>query len=546
MKKLLLISIILVNGFAKAQVTQVSDIYPGAVSSIPAYAKNRIVHAGRIIMGANGSSVYSTQLWSSDGTVDGTALLKKISTVNTASNPQGFMYFAPTNKVYFSANNGVNSNGTNNYELWETDGTLAGTVMTKEVNTSSVNPGSYPGELVSFGNNFYFRAATGTIGTELYTSDGTGAGTVLVLDINPGGGASTPANFTVVGTKLFFTADNGTAGKELYVTNGPTAATISSFDINVGATTSGVDNLTAFNGKLYFTANNGTNGIELWQSDGTVGGTSMVMDLNAGAADSAPDDLFVYNTDLFFSATTIANGREFYKMNSANIISLVKDVNPGAPDGLTLGGANFLAYNSNLYFVANNGLNGAELWKSDGTTVNTAMLKDLNPTGNSGVINMFVFDGKMVFQATDGVSGAELFVSDGTAPGTGLAADINTGTAASSPKDFIILNNELYFTATTASAGAELWKTTTAPILGTTEFTLINNKISLYPNPSKSYFELASDITIEKVEVYSILGQLVKTFDSQNQYSTADLSKGTYVVKIKTSEGVSNKTLLME
>jgi ELWxxDGT repeat protein len=368
----------------------------------------------------------------------------------------------------------------------------------------------------------------------------------MVLDINPGAAASTPANFTVVGTKLFFTADNGTSGKELYVTNGPTAATISSFDINVGAATSSVDNLTVFNAKLYFTATNGTNGIELWQSDGTVGGTSMVSDLNSGTADSAPDDLFVYNTDLYFSATTTANGRELYKMNSANVISLVKDLNPGAPDGMTGGGANFLAYNSNLYFVANNGINGAELWKSDGTTVNTAMLKDINPTGNSAVTNMFVFDGKIVFQATDGALGAELFVSDGTAQGTGLAADIFTGASGSSPKDFIIYNNELYFTATDATTGAELWKATTAPILGVTQLTQVSNKMNLYPNPAKNYFQIKSEAVIEKIEIYSTLGQLLKTFSQQEQYDVNDLAKGMYVLKILGGGSVTSINIIVE
>ncbi|MDN3676438.1 T9SS type A sorting domain-containing protein [Flavobacterium paronense] len=551
MKKLLLIKALFVVMLTQAQVSQVKDIYPGIPSSIPAYAKNRIVHAGKLIMAADGGAVYSTQLWESDGTSTGTVQLKRISSANTASNPQGFMYFAPTNKVYFSANNGVNSLGTTNYELWETDGTLAGTVMTKEINAFTSNPGGYPAELTAFGNNFYFRANNGTTGSELFVSDGTGAGTVLVSDINPGSAASTPADFTVVGTKLFFTADNGTSGKELYVTTGPTSATVSSFDINPGSASSGVDNLTFVDitGKLYFTANDGVHGTELWQSDGTPAGTFMVTDLNTGIADSAPADLFVRAGFLYFSATTPTYGRELYVMDASLNVFLFKDINLGPADGMTAGGANFISYtnvNTRLYFVANNGVDGAELWKSNGSPAGTVIVKDINPTGNSNITNMFVFDGKIVFQATNGASGAELFVSDGTDSGTGLAADINSGSAGSNPKDFIIYNSQLYFTATDVATGTELWKAATAPTLGTTELTLVNNKIRLYPNPAKNYFELTTNQPIEKVEIYSMLGQLVKTFSAQNKYETSDLSKANYIVKINTNTTFENKILVVE
>ncbi len=55
----------------------------------------------------------------------------------------------------------------------------------------------------------YFPAFTGTDQTELWRSDGTTAGTFMVKDINPGGGitgGSWPKHLTVIGTTLFFTA----------------------------------------------------------------------------------------------------------------------------------------------------------------------------------------------------------------------------------------------------------------------------------------------------------------------------------------------------
>ncbi len=73
-----------------------------------------------------------------------------------------------------------------------------------------------------------------------------------------------------------------------------------------------------------------------------------------------------------------------------------------------------------------------------------------------------------------------------------------------------------------------------------------NLEIVLHPNPTENYFELTTELSIEKVEIYSMIGQLVKTFELQNQYAITDLAKGSYIVKITTLDGISNKTLIIE
>jgi 1,4-alpha-glucan branching enzyme len=56
---------------------------------------------------------------------------------------------------------------------------------------------------------------------------------------------------------------------------------------------------------------------------------------------------------------------------------------------------------------------------------------------------------------------------------------------------------------------------------------------SLYPNPVRAYFTL--DIVAEKVEVYAVTGQLVKSFNTDKnadfQFSVSDLKSGLYIVK---------------
>ena len=83
------------------------------------------------------------------------------------------------------------------------------------------------------------------------------------------------------------------------------------------------------------------------------------------------------------------------------------------------------------------------------------------------------------------------------------------------------------------------------PILGTETFILEKNTV-VYPNPVKYSFAVHTVATVEKVEVYSVQGQLIKSFALQAQYEVNDLAKGMYLLRIKTNEGILNKSLIIE
>src|SRR5436189_4586426 len=83
------------------------------------------------------------------------------------------------------------------------------------------------GPIVWLPDNFgYFSGGYGANDYELWKTDGTQAGTVLVKDINPGISGSHPDHLTEVNGTLFFTADDGTNGTELWKSNGTTAGTV--------------------------------------------------------------------------------------------------------------------------------------------------------------------------------------------------------------------------------------------------------------------------------------------------------------------------------
>src|SRR5262249_59482779 len=117
--------------------------------------------------------------------------------------------------LYFRANEGVHG-----AELWTSDGTADGTALVKDINPGAADgrPGVIaPQRLVDVGGIAYFSATTTGAGSELWRSDGTEAGTTLVKDINPGAGGSGPTTPVPVHQALLvFSAPQPPPGPEAW------------------------------------------------------------------------------------------------------------------------------------------------------------------------------------------------------------------------------------------------------------------------------------------------------------------------------------------
>jgi ELWxxDGT repeat protein len=240
--------------------------------------------------------LYGEELWKSDGTEGGTVLVKDVlpgpqssifASTCYCTLIDGILYYVAGDSTVFA-------------ELFKSDGTAEGTVLVKDI---------YPGlpdaeisRITAFNGQPYFGADHPTYGFELWTSDGTEAGTVLVKDINPGSGSSSLSSGRIVfNNNLYFSA-SGPQGRELWKSDGTDAGTVVVKDIRLGSGASSPTSLTSVINTLYFTANDGVNGVELWQSDGSTSGTVMVQDLNLGSAGSSPIRLTNVNGILYFFA----------------------------------------------------------------------------------------------------------------------------------------------------------------------------------------------------------------------------------------------------
>ena len=102
------------------------------------------------------------ELWKSDGTLTGTVMVTDINPGAAGSRPWVGLSLAPVNNtLFFNAND-----GTNGHELWKTDGTPAGTAMVKDIISGSGS--SAPLKMKGIGNRLFFTADDGSHGRELW------------------------------------------------------------------------------------------------------------------------------------------------------------------------------------------------------------------------------------------------------------------------------------------------------------------------------------------------------------------------------------------
>ena len=359
-------------------------------------------------------------------------------------------------RLYFS---GIDEGG--GRELWVSDGTAQGTKVVKDIRSGrygSIEDSSVTiygvvrgDEFTEFDGKLYFVANDGEIGRELWVSDGTAEGTKLVADIFPGErnyDDSDPSGFSEVDGKLYFVANDGETGRELWVSDGTTEGTNLVADINPSSDSSdpGAFSLRGgftvprdfieFNDQLYFVADDGETGEELWVSDGTAEGTNLVADINPSSDGSSPGGFTEFDGKLLFSADNGETGRELWVSDGTTEgTSLIQDISPGTTasrfsDEVNINSSNprnLVEFNGKVYFLANNQHKynpddnstsyQIELWSTDGTTEGTSFVADLADILDDGsrsasfaastarqyTGNLTVVDDELFFTQSDGL-----------------------------------------------------------------------------------------------------------------------------------------------
>lgn len=307
--------------------------------------------------------------------------------------------------LFFSA-----TNGNQGLELWKSDGTENGTIMVKDINESVQN--SNPSNFSIHNNYLYFSATTSQDGRELFRTAGDELSTVLVSDIYPGSSgtganSSNPSPVISFGNNPYFTAANGPTRSLMTVSGNQSTAAI----VSIG---SNVEWLTKSGNSLFYRAFNSTTGTELYVSNGVISGASLVKDIRTGNANSSPSGLVDVNGTLFFRADNGINGVELWKSDGTDEgTTMVKDIFPGTTGSAESNSGLGKMIQNKLFFRANDGVHGNELWVSDGTENGTYMVMDLNTgSGFSEPWNFIEFNNSVYFTATTPTTGMELYKLD--------------------------------------------------------------------------------------------------------------------------------------
>lgn len=292
--------------------------------------------------------IHGIELWRTDGTEEGTEMVADVypDGMGGLSIDPNFREYK--NELYFCARSSLAVG----YELWKTNGTPEGTILVKDINTTE-QYSSFPKDLVVYNDQLYFVAEYPENHTNIFVTDGTTEGTQLFFDINPGNSGQT-GELTVCNNLIFFKGYTADLGLELYRTNGFSEGTFMLKNISTeGDGVNHSEEMISYNNELYFKGSSIEYGDELWKSDGSSDGTVQVKDINpeygSYALSSSPIDFEVFDGKLFFRAYDSDNNNNLWLSDGTEEGTIVyTDLNNTkllAPRTLTV-------CNNRLYLVA--------------------------------------------------------------------------------------------------------------------------------------------------------------------------------------------------
>ncbi len=285
----------------------------------------------------------------------------------------------------------------------------------------------------------------------------------LVKDISPGfdgGGFYDPISLN--GNMLFF-ARVPSSGMELWSCDVNMQVNIVK-DIYPGSSSGIMENDdlrlkgVIMNGIYFFQASDAGSGLELWASNGSTLGTGMVKDINPGAGDGVP-----IQSD---TRMVTMNNKFYFEGNDGTLNGLWKSDGTGSGTQMVKDSLFLIKYpivvNSILYFSAYSSKTlKTDLWRSDGTTQGTYEVH-LNANACCGLQPLYLenLNGLLVFSGVGDNDGRELWRSDGTVSGTTMISDIRTGIQGSFPERLTAItgfSTSLFFIADNGTNGRELW-----------------------------------------------------------------------------------------
>jgi ELWxxDGT repeat protein len=340
------------------------------------------------------------------------------------------------NFVYFVSKDSPYNSNSSEFGLFRTDGTSSGTFRLKEggINGRILRN---PIRLTVKNDLLYFIAN----GKQVLKTQGTDSTTTTLIDFESLGDTLTPYKITLTNDKIFINVKSYSKNY-IYILNN------NHLTINILSTLNSSYNYSQNddeknNDIMYFLTSQ-SNTYQIIRSDGTATGTYPVFSTTSNVSNLKVHKNILFFVTRIPSPPGTNNGDDFELWRSDGSLSgtyLLRDINQ--EQNTNVRGSNIQGLTSignNLFFFANDGVNGLELWKTDGSTNGTVMVKNADPFppnprtygfGGDKIIQTMQLNNSLVYFFSTALYGEEIWVSDGTSIGTKILKDINQATESS-------------------------------------------------------------------------------------------------------------------
>jgi ELWxxDGT repeat protein len=280
---------------ASYNVTLVKDVNPGASGG---FFDKLVINNDLLYFFSNVGS--RMDLWRSDGTTAGTVLSVDLDDTELYSASGFYELISVNNVMFFTRNYEDAENGDRTAELWKSNGSASGTsIVTTFTNGYFYN---YLSDFLSFnGKLYFFHSIDDPAYTYISVSDGTASGTrhldLVSIDGNP-------RRLIDAGSYFLYYGDSQSYTTEIEKSDGTTSSEVHEFSYYHSAPDEYI-NLTYTNGRAFFTDDTGqyySGSLDLWQADLASGVTRPVQDIY-GISLNGTQNITAANGSIFFTRT---------------------------------------------------------------------------------------------------------------------------------------------------------------------------------------------------------------------------------------------------
>jgi ELWxxDGT repeat protein len=423
-------------------------------------------HTGKVVFNWNGGTD-NEEIWITDGTLLGTSVL-----TNSLNNPINFEHYGDIDKYYFFEGYmsqplnpsykdfAVINKSNRQYKIFTTSSQYINPQVRKNFFPPPSAEFTVPKALI--GDKFYFIE---TLSRDLIEIDTNGTLATKIFAV-PYNSPFKYLNLYNVNNRLLIRrVENNKSEDVLLVKKGNTI-----YNLTDSLPSPKPTHLTVFantGNNIYFTASDSLNGKKIWISNGTSIGTYRLSDFNASPSSSSPNNFQSFDNGLFFLANDGQNDREiWYSQGDANSTIFKGNVftnqnTPYVNGSAKLGADIYILYAGN-YLVRHN------------QSGNTPVLTPLSLGQSTLSANFEPMGDELYFTYESSSWGNELYkiTSTGTVD---IVKDIYTGSATGSfPSNLKAVGNTLFFSADGNGTRRELYKSD-----GTSAGTIIVKDINI-------------------------------------------------------------------